>query len=289
MVPLFRLGFGMEALAATATSLFAIFPTSVAGAITHIRQKTCNIPLGVAMGLGGACMMPLGVLLAVHSPAWAIMLAAAIIIGYSSITMLYKAIRMGKEEPVETYKMQADLSDACAMRESEATALSGERESASDKRNAADASEQNAAAGIHRSHEYSGPMAEERSRRSLSIGFAIGLAAGLLGGYVGLGGGFIMVPMMISVLHMPMKKVSGTSLIAMVILLIPGMIMQASLGNIDFLLGILMAIGSIPGASIGALLVKRISERALRMFFGLFLLVAAAMLVVNELIGLGLV
>lgn len=289
MIPLFRLGFGMEALAATATSLFAIFPTSVAGAISHIRQKTCNIPLGVAMGIGGACMMPVGVLLAVKSPAWAIMLSAAVIIGYSSITMLYKSIRMGKEETIETCGTQAESSDACVIGGVESAATSGERESAREKKRVPDALQKNAGSGIRRSYDTIGSVPKESSRQSLAIGFAIGLVAGLLGGYVGLGGGFIMVPMMISVLHMPMKRVSGTSLIAMVILLIPGLIMQATLGNIDFLLGILMAIGSIPGASIGALLVKRISERTLRMFFGLFLLVAAAMLVINEFIGLGLI
>ena len=41
MVPLFRLGFGLSALASTATSLFTIIPTSLVGFITHIKNKTC--------------------------------------------------------------------------------------------------------------------------------------------------------------------------------------------------------------------------------------------------------
>lgn len=41
MVPIFRLGFGMSAISSTATSLFTIIPTSLAGLITHVKNKTC--------------------------------------------------------------------------------------------------------------------------------------------------------------------------------------------------------------------------------------------------------
>lgn len=55
MVPLFRLGFGLSALASTATSLFTIIPTSLVGFITHIKNKTCIPQLGIVCGLAGAC------------------------------------------------------------------------------------------------------------------------------------------------------------------------------------------------------------------------------------------
>ena len=85
MVPLFRLGFGLSALASTATSLFTIIPTSLVGFITHIKNKTCIPQLGIVCGLAGACTSPLGVHLANMSPAWMVMLAAAIIIGFSTV------------------------------------------------------------------------------------------------------------------------------------------------------------------------------------------------------------
>ena len=77
MVPVFTLGYALEAIKATATSLFTIIPTAIAGSITHIRQRTCVVGLGVAAGLGGACVSPLGVYLASISPSWAIIVAAA--------------------------------------------------------------------------------------------------------------------------------------------------------------------------------------------------------------------
>lgn len=113
-------------------------------------------------------------------------------------------------------------------------------------------------------------------------GAAIGLVAGLASGYVGVGGGFIMVPLMLSIIGIPMRKASGTSLIAVMILAIPGVIEQGIIGNINYLAGIAIVIGTIPGAVIGARLVTKVPERTLRLLFGCFLIVAAVMLALNE-------
>lgn len=94
MVPIFRLAFGMSATMSTATSLFAIIPTSISGAISHVKGKTCIPALGIAAGLGGACLSPVGVWLAQLSPDWLVMLAAALIIGYSAINMFKKAFKL---------------------------------------------------------------------------------------------------------------------------------------------------------------------------------------------------
>ena len=53
-------------------------------------------------------------------------------------------------------------------------------------------------------------------------------------------------------------------------------------GNIDYLAGIAIVVGSIPGALVGARLVRVVPERQLRFIFGGFLLVAAVMLMLNE-------
>lgn len=250
LVPVFKLGFGLSAIASTATSLFTIIPTSVSGAISHIRNKSCIPKLGVAAGLGGAVTSSLGVWLASISPDWAIMVAAAIIIGYSSFTMLKKAASM---KPAK--RAAADAADATAGAAEGATA----------------APEPEAL-----------PPVPSMSAKQLAIGAAIGLVAGVASGYVGVGGGFIMVPLMTQLLSTPMKLTSGTSLIAVMILAIPGVIEQAFLGNVHWVIGIAIACGSIPGAAIGARLVQRVPERTLRFIFGGFLLVAAALLVVEQ-------
>lgn len=126
------------------------------------------------------------------------------------------------------------------------------------------------------------PDRQRMTRRQLAIGVAIGLFAGLASGYVGVGGGFIMVPFMLSFVGIAMKQASGTSLIAVAILAVPGVVEQALLGNVQYLAGIAVAVGSIPGAVVGARLVRVVPERQLRFLFGGFLVVAACVLVLNE-------
>lgn len=235
MVPIFRLVFGLSPLMSTATSLFTIIPTSISGAVSHLKGKTCVLPLGLAMGVGGALTSPVGVWLASISPSWLVMLAAALIIGYSATNMLIKA---AKSKPAKE-KAKGD-GEADPLR---APKLDGKR---------------------------------------LAIGTAIGLGAGLMSGYVGVGGGFIMVPLMLSLVHIPMKLASGTSLIAILILSIPGTVENGIVGNIDYVVGLSVAIGSIPGAIIGAQLVRFVPERVLRFIFGFFLIIAAILLFLNE-------
>ena len=253
LVPAFKLGYAMDSLMCTATSLFTIIPTSVSGAISHIRNKTCLPKLGVAAGLGGACLSPLGVWLATLSPDWAVMGAAALIIAYSSVTMFRKALKA----PKVPRGAGAGAADAAA------------KEAAAEDR----------AAAIEWAHA----EAPAIGWREAGIGAAIGLFAGLASGYVGVGGGFIMVPLMMSILHVPMKLTSGTSLIAVMILAVPGTVTQALLGNINWIAGIAVACGSIPGATLGAKLIPKVPERQLRFLFAGFLVVAAVLLVVNQL------
>lgn len=253
LVPAFKLGYAMDSLMCTATSLFTIIPTSVSGAVSHIRNKTCLPKLGVAAGLGGACLSPLGVWLATLSPDWAVMGAAALIIAYSSVTMFRKALKA----PKVPRGAGAGAADAAA------------KEAAAEDR----------AAVIERAHA----EAPAIGWREAGIGAAIGLFAGLASGYVGVGGGFIMVPLMMSILHVPMKLTSGTSLIAVMILAIPGTVTQALLGNINWIAGIAVACGSIPGATLGAKLIPKVPERQLRFLFAGFLVVAAVLLIVNQL------
>ena len=117
----------------------------------------------------------------------------------------------------------------------------------------------------------------------LAGAFGIGLIAGLGSGYCGVGGGFIMVPLMTALLAVPMKEASGTSLIAILILAVPGTITQFMMGNVYLLAGLLLACGTIPGAVLGAKLNAHMPERQLRLAFAAFLGVSAAMLVMNEL------
>lgn len=267
LVPTFKLGYLMDSIACTATSLFTIIPTSVSGAISHLRNKTCVPALGVAAGLGGAVTSPLGVWLASRSEGWMIMLAAAVIIAYSAYTMLRKAFKLPAPEKGA---FRANVRAARARRAERRAAASSPAGSA-----CATASGESASAP-----EAQRPVS--MSAKQLACGALIGLVAGLASGYVGVGGGFLMVPLMLQFVHTPMRLTSGTSLIAVMILAVPGVVYQAFLGNVNWVVGIAVAVGSIPGAALGAKLVSWVPERTLRFIFGGLLFVAAVLLVVNQ-------
>lgn len=265
MVPLFRLTFGMPAIQATATSLLAIIPTSLSGCVGHVRNRTCVAGVGLAAGLAGACTSPLGVNLANISPSWAIMLAAAAIIGYSAFTMLKKGLALPKGKGKARPKASAAASGHAA----DGAAGAGASASAA-------VEPAKAAAPAAR------PPRVRATRHQMAVGAAAGAVAGLASGYVGVGGGFLMVPLFIQFGGISMKQASGTSLIAVTILAIPGAITQIMLGNVHVVAGLALALGSIPGALLGANLIKYVSERTLRLLFGGFLMVVAVILIANE-------
>jgi uncharacterized membrane protein YfcA len=85
---------------------------------------------------------------------------------------------------------------------------------------------------------------------------------------------------------MPLKRALGTSLLAIVALVIPGAITHAALGNIDWNLFVVVAIGAVPGARLGATLAIAAHERTLRILVGSFLALVAAAYGILELIAL---
>ena len=103
----------------------------------------------------------------------------------------------------------------------------------------------------------------------------IGLAAGFVSGLLGVGGGIIIVPLLSGILRMPLKRALGTSLLAIVALVIPGTIVHAALGHIDWAIFAALTVGAVPGARIGARLALGTRERTLRLLVGSFLLVVA--------------
>jgi uncharacterized membrane protein YfcA len=120
------------------------------------------------------------------------------------------------------------------------------------------------------------------ARRRRWIAAGIGLSAGLLSGLLGIGGGVIMVPAFTELLSMPLKAAIATSLVCVGIFGVPATITHAFLGDVDWRLAILLAIGVIPGARVGAALTIRTAERRLRQTVGVFLALVALVYFVTE-------
>ena len=114
----------------------------------------------------------------------------------------------------------------------------------------------------------------------------IGAMAGGLSGLLGVGGGIIMVPMFRKSLNMSMKTAVATSLICVGCFAIPGTITHAIQGGIDWRFALLLTVGVIPGAPLGAHISLSLSDDHLRRIFGVFLACIAVVYAGGEIIGL---
>ena len=114
---------------------------------------------------------------------------------------------------------------------------------------------------------------------------AIGVVAGFISGLLGIGGGLVMVPLLAGRLGMPLKRALGTSLLAIVALVVPGTIVHAFLGHIDLGIFFVLAAGAVPGARLGAGLALGARERTLRLVVGAGLLAIAVGYAVAQLLS----
>jgi uncharacterized protein len=98
---------------------------------------------------------------------------------------------------------------------------------------------------------------------------------------VGLGGGFILVPLLRLFFAMPPAEAAGTSLVLVTANSAAGAVTYLLQKRVHVRLGLLFATGGLPGSIIGALLVQRISEQTFDWAFCVFLLLVAADMIVN--------
>jgi uncharacterized membrane protein YfcA len=107
----------------------------------------------------------------------------------------------------------------------------------------------------------------------------VGLVAGVLSGMFGIGGGVVIVPALIMMLHLTPQKATGTSLAA---LLLPvgvlGVWQYYKDGFVDFRAAGLLAAGLLVGALFGARIALAISPRELQRAFAVFLVLVAVRL-----------
>jgi uncharacterized protein len=125
--------------------------------------------------------------------------------------------------------------------------------------------------------------------RGSTPGWAYALLGGFTGfvsGLLGIGGGIVFVPLVTTMLGMPLKRALGTSLVLIAIVAVPGTIVHAALGHIDWAIFAVLVIGVVPGARIGAGIALGTRERTLRYLVGGFLLAVSFVYGIAELVRL---
>jgi len=114
----------------------------------------------------------------------------------------------------------------------------------------------------------------------------IGFAAGFFSGFLGLGGGVVMVPAFLFILHLELKECLGNSLMVIAILAIPGTLIHAQLGHVDWFIALAMMIGVMPGAYLGSFFTLRARNRRVLMLFSFFLTAIGIIFLFKEIGGL---
>lgn len=106
----------------------------------------------------------------------------------------------------------------------------------------------------------------------LLISFGVGIVSAM----IGLGGGFLVVPVLVLLYNLPAQEAAGTSLTMIIFTALSSTVAYVQQRRVDYLLGVMLITGTIPGAIAGAYATKFISSAGLSSLFGIFLIIVAA-------------
>jgi hypothetical protein len=117
---------------------------------------------------------------------------------------------------------------------------------------------------------------------SALVPLVLGVFVGVLAAIMGVGGGFLMVPVMIYMLRMPMHVVVGTSLFQIMFTCTEVTFLQSySNHTVDFLLAILLLVGSVFGAQIGTVLGRKLHGDQLKILLAIIVLAVTVKIVLE--------
>ncbi|MEW6428938.1 MAG: sulfite exporter TauE/SafE family protein [Thermodesulfobacteriota bacterium] len=110
---------------------------------------------------------------------------------------------------------------------------------------------------------------------------ASGVVVGIGASFTGLGGGFLMVPLLLF-LGFSAQKAVGTSFLGILVISVSALVAHNKLANVDYRYGILLGLGGIVGAQIGARLVQQVDTGSFKKIFAVVLLCLAAYLFLKK-------
>ena len=137
------------------------------------------------------------------------------------------------------------------------------------------------AAAMWRGRRNSTPAA--RSSAPVSRIIALGAVIGSVTGFVGAGGGFIVVPALVLLAGLPMAQAVGTSLVVIAMNSFAGFTGQVGHVSLDYRLMGVVTVAAVAGSFVGAALGKRLDQEKLRKGFAVFVVAMAVFMIVKQL------
>lgn len=119
-----------------------------------------------------------------------------------------------------------------------------------------------------------------RAATSTGTDLAVGVGVGAFSGAFGVGGGILLVPFLVLVRHVPQKVAQATSLVMVAMAAAAGATRYALAGNVAWLPGLVILVGGLAGAWVGAHIVQRSPHVVLQVLFGVLLVAAGLRLLV---------
>jgi len=110
----------------------------------------------------------------------------------------------------------------------------------------------------------------------------LGVMIGAFGTLIGVGGGFLIVPLLILIYGFEPKSAVGTSLTIVFLNSLSGSLAYIKQRRVDFKIGILFALLTIPGAFLGAYIVNFINSNLFKVVFSLILILASFQLIFSK-------
>ena len=98
----------------------------------------------------------------------------------------------------------------------------------------------------------------------------LGVGVGIGAAFTGLGGGFLMIPILLY-MGFTAQKAVGTSFLAILVISISALFAHGKFDNVDYRAGALLGVGGIVGAQIGARLVQQVSTEGFKKIFAVVL------------------
>ncbi len=255
MTPLLMM-FGIPPTVAAASDSNQIVGASTSGTLAHMRLGNVDIPMGVMLLIGGVGGGAIGVqiikiLKAMGNADFLIAITYVIMLGGVGGYMFWESLQGLKKSK-----------NASAEEEIKAPEPNDGKKSLVQKL------------------PLQFKFAKSGCEISMLLPLGFGILVGILAAIMGVGGGFIMVPVMVYLLRMPMHVVVGTSLFQILFTCVNVTILQSySNHTVDFILAVLLLLGSTIGAQVGTAVSKRLNADQLKiMLASLVLLVCAKMM-----------
>jgi uncharacterized membrane protein YfcA len=256
LVPALVLIFRIPVHHAIATSIVSVIATSSAATSTNVKKGSPNMRLGITLAIGTV----LGAMTGALTAEW---LSEATLLRIFAVVLVVAAVLLGwKSRKGEALKSSTDPQ---ARQESE---------SSINTRSPNDAPDDLGLLGASFYDPVEGRQISYRVRRA-PLGFLGSLVAGNLSGLLGVGCGFINVPMIHLVCNVPMKAATATSTFMIGVTGAASAFIYFGRGEVRPALTTAVVLGVLVGSFIGAVISQRLPGRLVQASFAVFLLPVA--------------